>query len=177
MVVLCTFSDLLNSVCQHRNRHCSFIYILCTRDIKHVLQLCLNVYRQKYIIYFMNQFSALFVTNHVVTLYVLQEKKYTALYSGMYWLKNCCHTVPLSDIKAIPGTAVKKPIRKWRIFGKRATKYAQGVFYRSLSRAVMGVNRESLKQYFMWYYNKCIGKRPCCVRGAFECSSSGNILG
>ncbi len=32
--------------------------------------------------------------------------------------------------------------------GKRATKYAQGVFYRSLSRAVTGVNREIVKQFF-----------------------------
>ncbi len=51
----------------------------------------------------------------------------------------------------IPGTPVKKPIRKYahgRIFGKRATKYAQRVFYRSLSRAVTGVNREVIKQSF-----------------------------
>ncbi len=51
----------------------------------------------------------------------------------------------------IPGTPVKKPIRKYahgRIFGKHATKYAQGVFYRSLSRAVTGVYREIIKQSF-----------------------------
>ena len=53
--------------------------------------------------------------------------------------------------KTVPGTPVEKPIRKYahgRIFGKRATKYAQGVFYRSLSRAVTGVNREVIKQSF-----------------------------
>ncbi len=51
----------------------------------------------------------------------------------------------------LPGTPIKKPIRKFahgRIFGKRATKYAQVVFYTSLSRAVTGVNREVIKQSF-----------------------------
>ncbi len=51
----------------------------------------------------------------------------------------------------IPGPPVKKPIRKYahgRIIGKRAPKYAQGVFYRSLSRAVTGVYREIIKQSF-----------------------------
>ncbi len=44
-------------------------------------------------------------------------------------------------------------------FGKRATKYAQGVFYRSLSRPLTGLNREVFPVSSIWY----IGKRPCCA--------------
>ncbi len=53
-----------------------------------------------------------------------------------------CIITCITNTRDIPGTLVKKPICKYahgHIFGKRATKYAQGVFYRSLSRAVTGV--------------------------------------
>ncbi len=73
-----------------------------------------------------------------------------------YWLKTgpgaqCNIAKVIVQYSYIPGTPVKKPIRKYargRIFGKRATKYTQGVFYRSLSRAVTGVNREVIKKSF-----------------------------
>ncbi len=59
--------------------------------------------------------------------------------------------ITLNDPDQLLGTPVKKPFHKYthgRIFGKRATKYAQGVLYRSLSRAVTVVNREVIKQSF-----------------------------
>ena len=78
----------------------------------------------------------------------------------------------------------RRPSVHGRIFGKRTNKY--GVFYRILSRAVTGVNREIIKQFFQscavvpGYIAKRlavpVGHLNACLRGILGCGEGLEVV-